>query len=413
MHLKNFLSFLLLAVCFLAANADYPGMFDIYPGYAGAYYVLSEEERTAEFMSLDPYVGGDLVFPTHVTINDKQYRIASIGENAFKDSYKNWVISVTLPDSLTEIKKKAFNACEDLKSVIFPNTLKNIGDSAFYKCATLDSIGLPKSLKEIGDYAFSRCNALSNIMIPDSVTKIGRKCFAYCENIENIVIGKGVTDSGHLSFLDDYNIHTVYTFATVPPYQWGYTFGTFWPDIHSPSPTYLYTSLYAPEESMDKYKEVYSPTHTEYNFLKFYYHYPLPDFFAMFSKEKYTVKQGEEVRLPYRIFNPGNVEIIQAEWESFNPNAVAVENGVAKGLRAGETTHVSITFTDASGNKYVSECRVEVEHLSKVDSTESSESDFREIFSLNGIKLGNSIEGLAPGIYIEKQGKNSRKIVVR
>lgn len=416
--MRNFLLVVLLAVSFLGTSVAHADIFDYYPGYAGSYCILSEEDKTAEFCEVvyetDATLDRQLVFPSHVTINGKEYRIASIGENAFfqksSGGYDCYIEAVTLPDSLTDIKKEAFKGCDKLKSVIFPSTLERIGESAFSKCASLDSIGLPSSLKEIGDYAFNNCSSLTSVVIPDSVLKIGKESFYRCDNVQNVVIGKGIENIGYNSFADCYQIHNVYTLASKPPYSWWNAFEIS-PELIEYEHLYRdYICLYAPEESLDSYKEGYAGSNVSVQFNDFF---PLPGLFTIFSSEKYMVVQGEETSLSYSVFNPGNVEIVECRWESFNPNAVAVDNGVVKGLRAGEVTHISLIMTDAEGNEYVSECRVEVERVSSVDAIDAVEPVATEVYSLGGTKVGNTAEGLAPGIYIEKNGKTSRKIMVR
>ena len=36
-----------------------------------------------------------------------------------------------------------------------------------------------------------------------------------------------------------------------------------------------------------------------------------------------------------------------------------------------------------------------------------------EIYNLNGVKVGNNIEGLASGVYIIRQGQNVKKVSVK
>ncbi|MDE6228142.1 MAG: hypothetical protein K2M63_11575 [Muribaculaceae bacterium] len=46
--------------------------------------------------------------------------------------------------------------------------------------------------------------------------------------------------------------------------------------------------------------------------------------------------------------------------------------------------------------------------MTEIDSTQPY-----EVYSLNGVMIGNSIENLAPGIYIVRQGNAVKKIAVR
>jgi len=77
--------------------------------------------------------------------------------------------------------------CTDAYTVI-PKTHKGflvtcIGANAFYDSFNLKSVTLPDSITEIKTYAFYRCNSLTKITIPDSVTSIGEYAFSDCKNL--------------------------------------------------------------------------------------------------------------------------------------------------------------------------------------------------------------------------------------
>ena len=71
--------------------------------------------------------------------------------------------SITIPDSLKFIGKRAFFACSSLKSVTFGNGVASIGDYAFTACSSLTSITIPDSVTSIGFYAFSGCTFMNAI----------------------------------------------------------------------------------------------------------------------------------------------------------------------------------------------------------------------------------------------------------
>ena len=117
--------------------------------------ILSEEEKTAEIISGENKYTGDVVIPESVIYNGEEYRVTSIGDDAFC-------------------------ACYDLTSVVLPTTVTLIEDGAFDSCYRLTSIEIPNGVTSIGKWAFSSCYALKSVTIPNSVTTIEEAAFYYC-----------------------------------------------------------------------------------------------------------------------------------------------------------------------------------------------------------------------------------------
>lgn len=88
----------------------------------------------------------ELVIPEGVSV---------IGEAAFNDSCYSF--NIKLPQSLTEIKDKAF-WFTFIKEIELPENVKSIGASAFAGCSSLTRVVLPDGLEHLGEDAFKMCD---------------------------------------------------------------------------------------------------------------------------------------------------------------------------------------------------------------------------------------------------------------
>lgn len=203
-------------------------------------------------------VSGDLVIPSQISDGDKIYDVIEIGQYAFcncsgltsisiPESVKNsrrgafWgcnglnyaefasiealcgiefgsdranplfhahklyidgkeVTSITIPESVKEIKNYTFCGCNGFTSVTIPNSVTSIGVWAFYNCSGLTSIIIPEFVKEIKDFTFYCCNSLTYVTIPNSVTSIGSHAFGECSNLTSVSFPNSVTSIGEYAF---------------------------------------------------------------------------------------------------------------------------------------------------------------------------------------------------------------------
>ncbi|MCR4823004.1 MAG: leucine-rich repeat domain-containing protein [Treponema sp.] len=72
--------------------------------------------------------------------------LKKIEEMAFAESS---LISIEIPEGVTEIGRQAFGGCVNLEKVILPSTIKKIGNRAFIECGSLKEIVIPDSVKSI------------------------------------------------------------------------------------------------------------------------------------------------------------------------------------------------------------------------------------------------------------------------
>ena len=123
--------------------------------------------------------------------------VTAIGIHAFSDCSS--LTSITLPQGLTAIGRSAFGDCSSLTGITIPASVTTIGNSAFYGCSSLTSITIPEGVTAIGEYAFYGCSLIS-ITIPEGVTAIGDSAFFSCNSLTGVTIPKSVTTIGEGAF---------------------------------------------------------------------------------------------------------------------------------------------------------------------------------------------------------------------
>ena len=185
------------------ANYAHPSEDDVFK------YSIEKDEHYNYYAVLTRYTGVD----SYITVPEKLggWPVKVIGEYAFSNvelpkdgSFDgglafNWyydedfIVSVTLPKTITEIQRSAFEGCGKLVSINLPQGLQAIGDYAFDGCEGLLSIEFPDSLTTIGYSAFQDCLSLTSVYLPDSITEMKGSVFGGCKNLVNVNIPKGVS----------------------------------------------------------------------------------------------------------------------------------------------------------------------------------------------------------------------------
>lgn len=98
------------------------------------------------------------------------------------------IVSVAIPDGVTEVKAYTFGGFEDLIQVTIPEGVTTIDSSAFFWCSSLSSITIPESVTAIGIHAFDGCSSLTSITIPEGVTAIDINAFDWCGSLKDVYI---------------------------------------------------------------------------------------------------------------------------------------------------------------------------------------------------------------------------------
>ena len=142
--------------------------------YGGVYRVIVKGSQVEYTAPLD-VSAKKVVIPSTVEVDDVEYKVIAIADNAFKNHKK--LQKVSIGNNVSVIGKNAFSGCSKLKTVKLGKKLSEIDDKAFCKCVSISSITIPASVKQIGKQAFYGCKKL-------------KKATVKTTNLNNKTVGK-------------------------------------------------------------------------------------------------------------------------------------------------------------------------------------------------------------------------------
>jgi len=130
---------------------------------------------------------GDIVIPSTIEVDKVTYTVVKIGNNAFRGAFtgSSALVSVSIPETVTEIGESAFMYRSTLTTVNIPSALELLGDYAFLNCSSLKSrLVIPGTVKNTGFQTFYGCGKLEYLKLEDGIEVIGKDCFTYCRWLE-------------------------------------------------------------------------------------------------------------------------------------------------------------------------------------------------------------------------------------
>lgn len=154
---------------------------------------------TIDNLALTHYHGdGETVVNANGSIEEGVVRIPegknimSIGEEAFKDNTK--ITKVIIPKTVTQIGKRAFEGCTNLRGVYFVDDKKvDYSDPAFVS---------ESALTLIDRNAFEGCTALEKLDLSNvKVITVAREAFKDCENLKEVVKSRAIGTAHDRAFL--------------------------------------------------------------------------------------------------------------------------------------------------------------------------------------------------------------------
>ena len=378
--------------------------------------------------------------------------LQSIGESAFK--YCGGLTAAVIPGNVTAIGNSAFSGTNikdvtfaygansidigsyafsaptslswdrpieslnlvvnSLKSLTIGNSVTEIPATKFKNASKLTSLVLGNSLTAIGDEAFSGCTALTEVILPPSVETIGASVFAGNSKLTSIIMGHKVTTIGEKAY-DLCPAQTVSITAQTPPTAPDNTFSNYTGSLYVQGQT-----------AADAYYDA------DYCWYQFEGHVMIePTEMKVEGDKTLNGKPGDTFQLIAKLY-PDDVTLPQIFWRSTNPDIATVD---ANGL---VTLHADLsevmTMAEGDDDATARSCKIIAESLyadgpvaeftvedvnSSVISAGNDSNDGAidysapyEVYSINGMKVADTTDDLAPGIYIIRQGKNVEKVAL-
>ncbi len=229
---------------------DCPAMDGAFPEGVGLYYLQSSAgwDLGSEIVTVDVecdgsttecaliegewmVIGGTVSEEGAVTVPSgvDGMPVTSVGPYAFAGTmqengeveHRSDIVSVSLPDSVTSIRERAFYYC-DVTEVDLPGTLLAIMDEAFRYSSLMGELTIPDSVEYIGfeafrdshrithlyvpdvgfigDGAFRICTALESVEMGDGTVEVPEQAFAYCDSLTDVSLPQGIRHIGDAAF---------------------------------------------------------------------------------------------------------------------------------------------------------------------------------------------------------------------
>ena len=206
---------------FAADTASSPDPEEIVGDYKYAYEVNGGNATITEFLGpvdSEGNVDSTNHGPYNITIPEKLggCTVTGLGDHSFAaqsddgspyNQLCSYIHSVTIPQKVTSIGKKAFYDCKNLITLVLGEDIQTIGNYAFECCTSLTGVTIPQSVTSIGYSAFEGCTALNPLIIKGP-TLIGKHAFTGCTSLTSLTLCADIQTIGDYAF-DDTSLETV------------------------------------------------------------------------------------------------------------------------------------------------------------------------------------------------------------
>ena len=112
--------------------------------------------------------------------------IRSIPDGAFSGLANLSVLKFESGSQVKSIGKEAFALCPNLMTVVLPEGITEIPERSFYGCLMLQYVVLPDGIVILSDGAFEGCLMLFDAVLPATVKVIGDGAFAGIDDLRTV-----------------------------------------------------------------------------------------------------------------------------------------------------------------------------------------------------------------------------------
>jgi hypothetical protein len=138
----------------------------------------------------------------HVVIPDS-IKATILYDDLFKGHEE--IISVKIPDTITDIGGFVFDGCINLRDLILPPNLINMWQYALTRCG-IESIDIPGSVKSVVPFTFNQCKNLKKVIFNDGTIKLSAWAFKDCTSLHDVYLPKSLTDISEQAFTGCSNV---------------------------------------------------------------------------------------------------------------------------------------------------------------------------------------------------------------
>ena len=390
--------------------------------------------------------------------------VTSIGSSAFRGCERLSYISI--PDPVNRLLEYTFSECSSLKEITLPGSMREIEDYTFSNCTSLERVNVINPIPPVIESStFADCPATATLYIPDGSKTLYwlHPYWGKFKNIANLNVSEDFSVDNLTYHITSEEDATVEISAANLLSRAGNDMIEVPSEVMANDKTYRVTgianngfegasivSIFLPETisyiGLEAFKncnltditcmallppsinsnsfdgETYSNAKLTIpnNAIEAYRNDEVWQKFANISKstmvnslsidpQEYEAVKDTQFRITATVL-PEDATCKQLEWSSSDETIATVDQeGLVTILNSGECI---ITVHTTDGSDLSAECHLYVKTGIENISIDDSEEDI-QVFNMNGLLISNSLENLAPSIYIVRRGNTVKKIIVK